>query len=75
MLTIKCSKCKTKLFKYYKVGKGKVLRCYFAQISNDQTIRKENQVFCECGNQIGILENYYIRMKQDSFIYSGAKEN
>ncbi|OEG63254.1 hypothetical protein [Halanaerobium congolense] len=27
MLTIKCAKCKTKLFKYEKIGQGKVLRC------------------------------------------------
>lgn len=28
MLTIKCAYCKTKLYKYLKIGKGKVLRCH-----------------------------------------------
>ncbi|MCF7792538.1 MAG: hypothetical protein K9N09_01270 [Candidatus Cloacimonetes bacterium] len=73
MLTLKCAKCKSKLFKYYKVGTGKVLRCYFARISKDRSIRKNDQVLCECGNVIGKLESNCIRMKQNSFIYSGTK--
>lgn len=33
MLTIRCSKCKTKLWKYDKIGQGEVLRCHKARIS------------------------------------------
>jgi hypothetical protein len=73
MLTLKCAKCKAKLFKYNKIGTGKVLKCFFTRISKDNTIRENGQVLCECGNQIGQLKVNYIKMKQGSFIHTGTK--
>lgn len=33
MLTIRCAKCKSKLWKYDKIGQGEVLRCHKARIT------------------------------------------
>jgi hypothetical protein len=74
MLTIKCAKCKQKLFKYHKIGMGRVLRCWKNKIKNDNTIRKDGAVFCTCGNRIGIEMGNYIKMDQSAFIYSGTKQ-
>ncbi|MFO7814209.1 MAG: hypothetical protein R6V14_00455 [Halanaerobiales bacterium] len=57
MLTIKCSKCKNKLFKYKKIGKGKVLRCWKSKITRIYDTKVENgKLRCgKCGNIIGDL--------------------
>ncbi len=34
---IYCAKCKTKLFKYHKGGKGALVKCFKARISKDYT--------------------------------------
>jgi len=73
MITIKCAKCNRKIFKYLKVGKGRILRCYKSRIIKDYSIREKNEVRCHCGNLIGIDEEKWIKMKQSSFIYSGTK--
>ena len=73
MITIKCAKCKRKIFKYLKIGKGRVLRCWKTRISKDYSIREGNIVKCPCGNVIGIENGKKIKMKQNSFIYSGTK--
>ena len=48
MLTIKCAKCKRKIFRYLKVGKGRVLHCWKGRITRDYSIREGNKVLCEC---------------------------
>ena len=72
MLTIKCAKCHRKIFKYKKIGKGKLIRCYNKRIVQDYSVREGNQVKCECGNLIGIAEGNLIRMKQQAFLYVGT---
>jgi len=75
MLTIKCSACKAKIFKYKKIGKGRVLNCYKERISKDYSKRKENKIKCKkCGKVIGIDQGKRIRMKQSAFTTSGFKE-
>ncbi|MBD3168179.1 MAG: hypothetical protein GF307_01765 [candidate division Zixibacteria bacterium] len=73
MLTIRCSKCKAKVFKYHKIGKGRVLRCWFDRIRHDYSIRKGDDVYCQCGNLIGVVEGKKVNMKQSAFVYSGTK--
>lgn len=73
MITIKCAKCKRKIFKYLKIGKGQVWRCWKDRIRKDYSVRNGNMVKCQCGNLIGIEEDKWIKMKQNSFIYSGTK--
>ena len=69
MITIKCAKCKRKVFRYVKIGKGRVLHCWRGRIIKDYSVRDENEVRCQCGNLIGIDEGKWVKMKQHSFIY------
>ena len=74
MITIKCAKCKSKVFRYLKIGKGRVLHCWKGRIVKDYSIREGSEVKCQCGNLIGIDEGKWVDMKRRSFIYSGAVE-
>ena len=78
MLTIKCAKCKAKLFKYKKIGEGKVLRCYESKITRMYEGEVGNdKFFCgDCNNEIGIIKSNhsrYIKMNDDAFTYTGTK--
>lgn len=77
MLTIKCSCCKTKLWKYDKIGKGELLRCYKSRINKLYTniefgSGEGEKITCTCGNYIGINKGYYVQMIKNSFTYSGT---
>ncbi|TET21494.1 MAG: hypothetical protein E3J78_03975 [Candidatus Cloacimonadota bacterium] len=72
MFTIKCSKCKKKLFKYVKVGKGRLWHCWKERIVEDFTIRKGDRVMCLCGNEIGVNKGRYIKLRRHSFTYKGS---
>jgi hypothetical protein len=72
MIIIKCARCKGKIFKYVKVGKGRVLLCWKERIVEDYSVRDGSEVRCRCGNLVGIEEGKWVRMKQRSFIYSGT---
>jgi len=74
MLTIKCSSCKSKIFKYKKIGKGRVLYCYKDRIIKDFSKRYGDKIKCrKCGKLIGIDQGGRIRMKQSAFTTSGFK--
>ncbi len=75
MLTIKCSKCKSKLFKYKKIGEGKVLRCWKSKITRVyDTEVKNNKLFCgNCGNEIGDIDEKKVDMNSEAFTYTGTK--
>ncbi len=75
MLTIKCSKCKTKLFKYKKIGQGRVLRCWKNKITRvyDGEVRGNSFVCKSCDNVIAELKDDYLDMNSDSFTYTGTK--
>ena len=77
MLTIKCAKCQAKLFKYNKIGRGKVLRCWKSRIKRLYRVEfQSNRLVCRgCGNEIGKNEVRSIKMKQDNFIYTGTKDS
>ena len=72
MITVKCAACKGKVFRYVKIGKGKVLRCYKDRIERDYSVMDGNIVKCICGNPIGVDEGRWIRMIQGSFTCSGS---
>jgi hypothetical protein len=74
MLTIKCVKCKRKIFRYLKLGKGRVLHCWKSRIDKDYSIREGNKVLCECGNLIGVEQSKWIKLRQASFFNTGTKE-
>ncbi len=72
MLVLKCVKCRRKLYKYLKVGKGRLLHCWKGRIMEDYTIRYGDVVKCPCGNVIGTKKGKHIKLKQHSFTYSGT---
>jgi len=72
MIIVKCAKCKRKIFRYLKVGKGKLWHCWKDRIIEDNSIRDEDEIKCQCGNLVGIDEGKWIKMKQHSFAYSGV---
>ncbi len=75
MMVIRCAKCKSKLFKYHKIGKGKILRLWKERIKDDYSIKDGATVKCPCGNIVGIDTGPFIKMKQGSFTFSGTYAN
>jgi len=76
MLTIKCAACKRKLWKYEKIGKGEVLRCYKSRIEREYEYNiVGDKLACTCGNLIGIDKGQHIKMIKKGFVYSGKKRN
>ncbi len=72
MMTIRCARCKSKIFKYKKIGKGKIIRCWKDRIKEDYSIKNGNLILCKCGNVIGTDEGAFIKMRSNSFTYSGT---
>jgi hypothetical protein len=72
MIVIKCAQCKSKIFKYVKVGKGRLLHCWKARIVEDYSVRDGSEIKCQCGNLIGIDEGGWVKLKRRSFTYSGT---
>ena len=77
MLTIKCARCKKKLWKYKKIGKGEVLRCHKHRITKvfgwDE---KEGKILCpRCKNPVGIDKGSFFKMISKNFVYTGTKDN
>jgi len=73
MLIIKCAKCKRKILRYVKIGKGKLWHCWKDRIIEDFSIHDGKNIKCTCGNLIGIDTGKWIKLKQHSFITSGTK--
>lgn len=72
MLTIKCNKCKSKIFKYIKIGEGKLIKCYKDRIIEDFSIHDGKKIKCKCGNIIGDNNKGFIKMKNNTFTYTGS---
>lgn len=77
MLIVKCSACKTKLWRYDKIGPGEVLRCHKARIDKAYAAvtTKEGKLYCSCGKPIGIDKGSFYKMIPKTFTYSGTKRN
>mgnify|MGYP002738674857 CR=1 FL=1 len=78
MLVIRCAACKTKLYRYLKIGPGKVLRCHKARIKrifNKPVIDADGSVRCpKCGTVFAKDGPKYLTMIRDGFTYTGTKE-
>ncbi len=76
MLTIICSRCKRKLWKYQKIGPGEVLRCHKKRIIQTYGCYFDDQAaWCRCGQRIGIDKGPYYKMIKKAFTYTGTKDN
>lgn len=75
MLTIRCAGCKKKLFKYYKIGPGEVLRCHKSRITKIYGFKEqEGKIYCSCGQVIGLDKGKFYKMVAKGFTYSGTKD-
>ena len=76
LLIIKCAACKSKIFRYRKIGKGQVLRCYKSRINRffKAEITDEQLKCGKCGSILGKLIDNKIKMEKGAFTYSGTKE-
>ena len=76
MLVIKCAACRSKLWKYDKIGKGEVLRCHKDRITKRYQVKQEeDRIKCLCGRDIGIDKGNHIKMIGKAFTYSGTKRS
>ena len=77
MLTIKCSACKKKLWKYDKLGSGEVLRCHKQRITKtyEPLVSADDKIRCSCGKDIGIDKGTFYKMIAKAFTYKGTKQN
>jgi len=75
MITVKCAKCRSRIFRYAKMKKVKILHCWKDRIEKDYSVREGDKVLCRCGNLIGIDEGKWIKMRQGSFTYTGSVMN
>ncbi|MFW6414898.1 MAG: hypothetical protein ACOCZ2_01160 [Thermodesulfobacteriota bacterium] len=75
MLTIHCSECKRKLYKYRKVGSGKVLRCHKSRITRTYNADFAAEgIWCRCGQRIGIDKGSFYKMVPNAFTHTGTKD-
>ena len=77
MLTLRCAACKKKLWRYFKIGQGEVLRCHKDRIKKnfETTTISGHKIYCKCGKEIGIDKGNYYKMIAKAFTYSGKKTN
>ncbi|MDO5755302.1 MAG: hypothetical protein Q4P28_03620 [Tissierellia bacterium] len=77
MLTIKCAYCKTKLYKYHKIGKGRVLRCHKKRVTRvyERPLVDGKDVHCpKCKNIFALDQGNYYEMIREGFTYTGTKD-
>jgi hypothetical protein len=72
MYTIRCARCNKRIFKYQKVGKGRLWHCWLSRIVDDNAVYEGNSVKCSCGNLVGMKKGKYIKLKQHAFTCSGS---
>lgn len=76
MLNILCAACKSKLWKYDKIGHGHVVRCHKARITRwFKAEQKEHKVYCKCGKPVGVDKGDHYRMISGTFTHTGTKRN
>jgi len=74
MLTIRCARCRAKLFKYAKLGKGAVVRCHKGRIARVLEARIEDgRLLCPCGAVIGHEKEGHYRMVRGAFTAAGRQ--
>ena len=74
MIIIKCAKCKEKIIKYVKIGKGNIHRCYKKRIQEYYVPLENKELKCpKCGTIIGIDVGDRIKMFHNAFVCSGTR--
>ncbi len=74
MLTVRCSRCKRKLFRYEKIGEGRLLRCHKARITRLFAGQlSEAGLVCLCGLEIGRDGGDWIDMLPGRVVTTGTR--
>ena len=76
MLTVRCARCKRKLFRYEKIGEGRLLRCHktrIARVFEGQFF--ESGLSCPCGSRIGSDEGSWIDMIPGRVVTTGTRSS
>ncbi len=68
VMTIKCKKCKRKVFKYQKIGKGLIIKAYKPKIRSPNYQLKHGNLYCQCGHRIATDRGKYYKM-MDQYKY------
>ncbi|MCD6411995.1 MAG: hypothetical protein J7L20_06200 [Thermoplasmata archaeon] len=69
VLEVRCKSCDRIIFKYLKIGKGKLWHCWKGRIIEDYSVREGEIVKCACGRVIGKDEKKWIKLKPFSIKY------
>ena len=70
VMTIRCSRCNKKVFKYYKKCPGKLWHLWKNNILEDNSKREREKVLCpRCGSIIGIEKKAYIKLIKGAYTY------
>ena len=70
ILIVRCSRCRTKIFKYLKVGSGKLWHCWKSKILEDYSVRENEKVSCpKCGLVIGFEKKDHIKLIKGRYKY------
>ncbi|MGD2250765.1 MAG: hypothetical protein PVF58_20400 [Candidatus Methanofastidiosia archaeon] len=73
MIRIRCSVCNRKIFRYVKIGKGRLWHCWKDRIIKDYSVKDGEIVKCKCGNIVGTDEGKWIKMHPGKFRYTGTR--
>ena len=70
ILIVRCSRCRAKIFRYLKVGSGKLWHCWKSRILEDYSKHQGEKILCsKCGNLIGLEKKSYIKLIKGSYKY------
>ena len=74
MLAVCCARCKRKLFRYEKIGEGRLLRCHKTRITRLFAGRlSEAGLVCPCGLEIGRDGGDWIAMLPGRVVTTGTR--
>ena len=69
-ITIRCSRCNKKIFRYYKRTPGKLWHLWKSNVVEDLSRRRGEKVLCpKCGAVIGVEKKAYIKLIKGSYTY------
>ncbi|SDP22052.1 hypothetical protein SAMN05660330_02121 [Desulforhopalus singaporensis] len=76
MLTVVCAACRSKLWRYDKIGHGHVVRCHKARITKwHKAETRGHKLYCPCGKPVAIDKGGHYRMIAGNFTHTGTKRN
>ena len=64
-LCICCKACGSTIYRYQKIGAGKVIVCWKKRILKDNSVKKSGEVYCRCGAQIGSDQTLRVKIRRN----------